>query len=227
MGPKLVKLVKQMPELLRRSERREYWYIPEDVYKQYEKIYAGLQVVIGYPPFQQRINPPGSISHMNEARRAEARALWTKALKLREMYKTVSDQAAIVHNRRIREVNWIVRQYRGELIYAILWTGDPEMARFMLATIKAHAQRNDGIAMDLLAFWYLAAFNGALDLYKPALLSELSRKLERTARANEAWFGYQHRQRNFADYAFHLIYVLREGDTFSRGWSSSTKPTDH
>ena len=210
MGPKLVKLIKQMPGPFDRPERREYVHIPEGIHDQWWSIFTSLRVVIGYPPYEKRINPPASFDHMDEATRAKAEEQWQKALKLKEQFKTVYDHDAIAHNRRIREVNWIVRQYRGELIYALFWTGDAEMAKLMMDSINKHARRQDGIALDLLAFWYLAAFDGALELYEPALLNELSQKLNRTARASERWIGYQLRQRNFADYAFHLIQMLKD-----------------
>ena len=215
MGPRLVKLVKQMPETLGISERPEFRNEPQELANEFFRIFESLRVIIGYPPYEKRINPPASFAHMPPERRAEAEALWKKAQEIKSRYKTITDPDAIAFNRRIQEVNWIVRQYRGELIYAMFFTGDPEMVDLMVSTLNAHAKKRSGIAFDLLAFGYLAVFDGALDLYEPTLLNELSRKLKSVARSNDQWIDYKRRKRNFADSAFHLISLLEDGGGFT------------
>ncbi len=210
MGPKLVRLVKQMPGPLDVPFRQWWKHVPEEIGASWRHLFNTLRVVTGYPPYEKRFDPPESFNYMDAETRAWAEERWKKVQELEKQFETVYDHNAIAFNSRVRKVNWIVRQYRGELIYTLFLTGDPEMARLIISAIQEHAPKDNGIALDLLSFWYLAAFDGALDLYEPKLLMELSQKLERIARANDQWYEYQHRQRNFADYAFHMVTMLRD-----------------
>lgn len=214
IGPELVKLIRQMPGPLDIPDRRWWRWVPEPQGSAWHHLFITLRVVTGYPPYEKRFDPPASFEYMDAETRAWAEERWKKVQELKETFETVIDQDAIAFNQRIRKVNWTVRQYRGELIYALFFTGDPEMARLVISAIQKHAPKNNGIALDLLSFWYLAAFDGALELYEPKVLGELSQKLERIARNNDQWYKYQHRQRNFADYAFHLVTMLRDGSIY-------------
>lgn len=210
LGPTLVKLVKKMPGPLEISERPEWKWVPLHIGRRWYDIYTSLRVVIGYPPYQDRINPPASFEYMSTAQRIKAEPRWKEALELHKQFETVTEHESIAFNQRIQEVNWIVRQYRGELIYMMFWTGDPKMAELLVSEIGKQARFQNGIALDLVSFWYLAAFDGALEIYEPALLHELSRDLEQIARNHNRWFEYKLRQRNLADYSFHLIQMLRD-----------------
>jgi len=211
IGPQLVKLIRQMPGPLDIPARRWWRWVPEENGSAWHHLYNTLRVVTGYPPYEKRHDPPASFDYMDAETRAWAEERWKKVQELKETFETVYDQDAIAFNGRVRKVNWMVRQYRGELIYQLFFTGDPEMARLVINAIQNHAGKNNGIALDLLSFWYLAAFDGALDLYEPQVLEGLSQQLERIAQANDTWYEYQYRQRNFADYAFHMVTMLREG----------------
>ncbi len=226
MGSRLVQLVKQMPETLGISQRSEFRREPEDIAAEFTKIRNSLRVVIGYPPYQKQIDPPDSFDQMSAKRRVEAEVLWKKALKLRERYEVITDHDAVAFNGRIREVNWIVRQYRGELIYALFFTGDPEMVELIISTISAHASRRSVIAFDLMSFGYLAVFDGALDLYEPSFLKKMSNNLKRAAAANDGWNRHKGRHRNFADFAFHIISLLQDGGGFTQQRNTTAPPQD-
>ena len=213
-GPLLLQLVRRMPGPLELSELSEWHHAPADVAQRYHEIYNSLRVVTGYPPYQRRISPPESLALMNTRSRQAAERLWQDAVKLRKQFTTIRDDQAVAYNRRLRQINFVVRQYRGELIYAMLFTGDPKMASLIAATVHEQASKSGGIALDLLSFWYMAALDGAMAMYEPALLKQLGQQLEQTARAHDRWFHYEHRQRNLADYAFHLVRTLKEGSGF-------------
>lgn len=216
MGRRFVQLIKQMPETLGISQRSEFRREPEDVATDFFRIRDQLRVTIGYPPYQRRYDPPESFEYMSVKRRAEAEVLWEKAKKMQDRFSVIVDVDALAFNGRIREVNWIVRQYRGELIYALFFTGDQGMVELIISTINGHARKRSGIAFDLLAFGYLAVFDGALDLYEPSFLKQMGKNLMRAAKANEEWTDYKGRKRNFADYAFHMISLLEDGGGFTQ-----------
>lgn len=228
MGEDLVALIRQMPGPLNVPFRREWWWDPEPHYNEYIRL-AGhppqAYITKGYPPYQHTVGPPESFKYMQPgAKQAydQAMVVYKERLKVAEEYRKthpfrrVVDQKAVEFNRRLRQIRYIMRQYRGELIYALILTGDPKMAHLVFDEVdrQLRTEAGRGIAVDLLSFVYLAAFDGAMGLYDQQTLNELSAKLERTARANEGYFLYARRQRNFADYAFHLVHLLKDGGGF-------------
>lgn len=211
MSQRLVRLVKEMPGPLNIKGRREVTHEPVEAYQAWHKAYYSLRIVKGYPPFQQYVNPPESLKELG----GDAPARWAEAQRLRGTFKTIVDKDAVTFNRLVRQMNWIIRQYRGELIYSMMQTGDPAMFRLIFSEIDKRARAKDGIAFDLMAYLYLAAFDGLMELYEPSLLTELSQQLEKTARGSDEYVDYAKRKRNFGDYAFHMIYMLRDGASFA------------
>jgi hypothetical protein len=207
-GKRLVKLVKQMPGPLAVKEVTDHRYEPKEVAEQYFKVYYGYAVTVGYPPFEQRVYPPASLAHLSGERKAQGEAAWEQAKNLK--FQTIIDQEARAFNERVRQVNYIVRQYRGEVIYELLKTGDPAMLDLVVNEIDRQARAKSGLAYDLMAFMYLAGFDGVLNLYSEQDLQSASATLEKTARATDAWVEYASETRNFADAAFHMIYMLRD-----------------
>lgn len=209
-GRALVKLVDAMPPPVALEERPQWYHDPEEVWQRYWSLYNSARAVIGIPPYEKRYDPPESFKYMEGERLEAAQTAYAQALDLQDQFKTITDYDAIAYNKRIRFVNWVVRQYRGELIYALMWTGDPQMAQFIMRAIDRHARRGTGLALDLLNFLYQASFDGALERYDQQTRNDMSRRLEQTARATESWQSYGGQERNFADYAFHMTHMLRD-----------------
>jgi hypothetical protein len=213
-GSRLMQLVKKMPGDLNVQGKQVYRHEPEEIYAKYVGLANSGNTVVGYKPFERYIGPPESYKYFDAAKVAQVKANLEEAAKLKDKFKTIVDEDAAQWNQRVNFLNYIVRQYRGELIYALLLTGDPEMARTVMGEVDRLARAKNGVAFDLLAYFYLAAFDGAMSHYDQNVLVELSKKLEATARATEGYVSYGGAQRNFADYAFHLIYMLQDGGGF-------------
>lgn len=241
MGPKLLKLLRDMPPSINVPFRPERYWDPIENYREYHRLLGnpggGPQpphVTIGYPPFQKTIGPPASYKYLGpevKARYEAQKAAWdadgprrnaefarrreiAEAFREKNPFRLVTDHQAIEYNRRVRQMNYILRQYRGELIYALLETGDPDTAKKFFIELDRQAGLNSGAALDLLAYVYLAAFDGVMGLYDDQTLKELSRALEITARKHDRYIQWAGQTRNFADYAFHLVFLLRDGGGF-------------
>ncbi|MBH05847.1 MAG: hypothetical protein CMJ20_05950 [Phycisphaeraceae bacterium] len=206
----LLELVEHMPPPINLSERPEWRLEPEEIGSKYYSLIDSISVIVGIPPFDKRYEPPGSFDYMTSARKAEAETIFVEARALRDQFKVVTDEEAKSYNQRVRFVNWAIRQYRGELIYALVWTGDPKVAQRIVSAIDRHSSRGSGLAVDLLNFLYQGAFEGALDLYEPHILDKMRQQLLTVAKREEGWGTYGGQQRNFADYAFHMIQLLEE-----------------
>jgi len=214
MGRQLIKLVQSMPGSISIPMKTEYTHEPPEAHREWAKRYYSLRKVTGYPPYQKYVNPPASLELMNAAERAQANKTWAEALEWRKKFETIYDKEAKAFNDRIRFMNHALREYRGELIYEILRTGDPAMLELVVSTMDRQAKAKTGIQFDLLNYMYLAAFDGVLNLYSKEDLKKAGTALEKSARAHEAWVVYGRVKRNYADYAFHMVHMLRDGEGF-------------
>lgn len=219
MGKKLIALIKGMPEPLAVKFKVEYRHVPPEVAAEYYRLRALTHVVVGYPPYQRDYRGEASLPFVEGDRKKQIEDAIKRMAELK--FETVTFHENIRFNKRVRKINWMVRQYRGELIYALLQTGDPAMAKKVVNEIGRQTKSRQTVAFDLLSFMYLAAFDGVMDLYDAGTLREMSMALEGVARGANFYYiyrigddqppGYYHmRTRNFADYAFHMIYMLRD-----------------
>lgn len=209
-GPKLLALLKAMPGPLDAKTRPERRYEPEEIANKYFSLINSATRVVGYPPFQRQIGPPEVYKYVKPEEIARIKANLAEVELLKDKFKTIVDQKAVQWNNRIRQVNYIVRLYRGELIYAIIQTGDPQMLAIVFTEIDKQARLKNGIAFDLLAYVYLATFDGVMELYPAGTLKLAAQQLNLTAGATNAYIKYGGTTRNFGDYAFHLVAMLNE-----------------
>jgi len=213
-GPLIVRLLQMMPGPLNVERRQERKYVPPEIWQEYQRLLKKMTITrrTGYPPFVriQRIRPPEVIKHLSGQAKARAEALWERAQELRSQFEVVVDEAAVAFNRRVREMNFIIRQYRGELIYEALRTGDPAMLKLVVNAIGRRASSESIQAFDLMAFMYLAGFDGLLNRYAPELLEEAGNLLERLARRYDDNREFDGDVRNFADYSFHMVQMLKD-----------------
>jgi hypothetical protein len=224
-GARLVELFKQMPAALTVAGRSEGNWEPLDIYQKYQAMVGGqpsANVVIGYPPFQRVIGPPASFKQLPAGAEAkykqDVEAYTKRVAEAQKLYggkfKYIRDEGGIAFNHRLRAMSDIMRHYRGELIYEIIQSGDPEIGKLVMSEVARLAKAKNGIAFDLLSYLYLACFDGALNHYDQSALTQMSQILEQGARASEGYVSYGGQQRNFADSAFHLIEMLKDGGGF-------------
>jgi len=214
MGRRLLSLLQKLPGAISIPRRSEYKDEPPEIAAQYHRIVNALRVTDGYPPFQRTVGPPQSLQLMDPSRREAGEKEWAKAQELRTQWERIHDREAIAFNRRVSEINELILNYQGELIFELIKTGDPEMLKVVGREIDKQARAKSGLQFVLLNFTYQAAFAGHLNRYTKEALTAFSMELERTAKANEEWVEIRRRQRNFADYAFHMIHMLRDGGGF-------------
>ena len=209
-GPLIMKLIDRMPGPAALSIRPEYEFVPQAIYEKWYELHYGAGIVVGIPPYEKFYEPPESFRFMTGERLGRAQADLAEANKLKDQFRIIVNHDAKAYNRRIRFVNWVVRQYRGELIYVLIWTGDPKVGRAVITAIERHARSRSGIAFDLMNFLYQASFDGALEQYDRKFRNEMSQNLKSIARANEGWMEHGGQLRNFADHAFHMVHLLRD-----------------
>jgi hypothetical protein len=192
---------------------------PRPLYDEWYRIYHNeLRIVVGYPPFQKYINPPESLEYMEPGRRAIAEKFWQRAQALQKRFTIVRIDKAYKFNDRVAELNYLIRLYRGELVYELVRSGDPKMLNLIMDAIDRQARARTNGAFDMLNYLYIAANDGHLRQYDIDDLQAFARRLEAAAKATEKfWVPQVHTQRNFAQYAYHMIETLKAGEKFDFG----------
>ena len=232
MGFDVIKLLKMVPMGLNIPEQPEYTYEPEENWHRYRAMFGHNYIphppiiVEGYPPFERRIGPPAVWAKLGAGSEEAYKAAVEEGKKKNEdqekrakawllikenQYTQVYHPGARAFNYRIEAFSRITYQYRGEIIYFLMMTGDPDILRLLFREIDLAVNGKQGLAIELMQYIYLGSFDGALNLYDEGVLKEMGAMLKKTAREHEGYTVYASQNRNFADYAFHLVYLLEDG----------------
>jgi len=216
---KLADFYKTIPADSDKPWREESWYEPRELEQQMVQLRTTTRVRIGVPPFERYVYEEEAVEHASPARRREIEAAAAKIKEMRSKLKLVKDAKAQQANMRQRETNKMLRDYRGQLLYALLQTGDAAALTMVGDEINKQARAKQYIAIELMKYLYRALYDGYLLLYDARALASLRSSLVATARTADApaiylvgedrpdaWVQPQHY--NFADLAFHLIRVL-------------------
>lgn len=224
VGPRFVKLVQAMPEEIRGAYRLWYRHEPEDIASQYHSLNAATYIKVGFPPFEREYWGKNSLPHHPLVRQEEIKQILVEMDRLRPLFKTIYDKEAQAYNNRITKLNLLVREYRGDLIYAIIQTGEPDMLKLVTREIGKQVDRKQWIGLDLMAYMYVAAYDGYLALYDEDLLIAVGKELAHIAQRAREYVGYMighgpapdwyvPNHRSFADYAYHMVQLLETPDT--------------
>jgi hypothetical protein len=135
-------------------------------------------VVTGFPPFQTVIGPPASFATMDADKRKKCEAMYAEALTLQNKFTTIVDREAQIWNNYLGWIWWMHRQYRGELAYVMIQSGDNKMFEAVIEEIGRYAKPNPGICEDLILFMNAAWMNGELAQYDKAELKRVSKALK-------------------------------------------------
>ena len=216
MSEMLVSRVNEVPPRFAWAPKQVDYYHPEEIARRYHQLRSSVRATSGYPPFVQHHWGRSALPHLPQSERAAARARLDEADRLRDQFEHRRDPNAVAYNDRLRRMIHVLRVYRGELIYAMMKTGDDRMLNLVIDTIERNLREGNHIAFDLMSFVYQAAFDGYLDYYSDAAITSMQRRLEQMGRRWEGYRQYDNVHRSFGDYAFHLVQTLKEGARFTR-----------
>ena len=201
---KFVDLLDKVPPSVRASERSQWE--PHDVWQRWHGLYHSVNATTGYPPYQQTIYGPAALPLLPEAQREAAKQRLAAAEKLRGKWRV--NPHVERYNQRVRWFNHTVREYRGELIQCMVRTGDAKALEMIINSVDKNIRGQSMIGFDLISYVYQAAFEGSLSQYDQEVLEKFRKALESVARREERYEAYGGLKRNFADFAFHLVYML-------------------
>ena len=225
IGARLMELVRTMPKEIRGAYRHPWWrYEPEHIAAQYHALRNATYIKVGFPPFEREYWGADAVPLHHASRQEEMKQKVAEMERLLPLFESIHDHEVVAYNQRIRELNLTVREYRGDLIYAIIQTGDPKRLVMVVREIGKKIDEKQWIGLDLMAYMYLAAFDGYLALYDEELLTDVGKEMKNITRRADTYVHYMRgnepipnwvipNQRNFEEYAYHLVELLKTPDT--------------
>ncbi|QOV91867.1 DUF4159 domain-containing protein [Humisphaera borealis] len=181
----LLALAPMIPDDIEIELKEWYAYDPPEVGKRYRQLIDSCALSIGFPPFKRRVDAPESFQYMDGVTRKKAEAMYAEAKTLEGKFKSTMSQENHVYNYKVIWMNWLVRQYRGELLYAMVAQGDKNALNLITDAVSDAASRNPIRAADLISFLNAAYFNGFMGKYDDAELKRVAAKLRSAAAASE------------------------------------------
>jgi uncharacterized protein DUF4159 len=214
-------LFKSMP-----SEAKARYVSPyNDQGKKLEARIAGLRsqtrIKIGVPPFVKTYSGRAALPHMTPAARKRAEPIVEEIERLENQVKQMRDREVEQVNERYREVAKAFREYRADLAYAMVQTGDGKALNEVASAIAGLIRMRQRVGFDLTQSVYRAMYDGYLGLYDDRELASLRVRVSKASAGARAYEPYmrggealpshiQPEMRSFAGYAAHLADLLRE-----------------
>ncbi|HZK80091.1 MAG TPA: hypothetical protein VFC46_03470, partial [Humisphaera sp.] len=181
----LIALAGLVPKDLKIEFKQWLRYEPPEVAQRYYFLVNSCIVNVGFPPFNRQIGAPASFQYMDAAQKAKCTAMWAEAQTLVGKFKAINSAENYAYNWRQIYMNWIIREYRGELLYDLVAQDDPRALERIIDAIVAAAASDPVRATDFASFLNKAYFDGMLGKHSAGELKSVAKKLRAAALASE------------------------------------------
>ena len=123
---------------------------------------------------------------MDGGQRAKAEKNYAEAQTLGfGKFKVIDSPQNVAYNYRMIYMNWVIREYRGELLYDLVAQDDPRALDRIVDALVAAASTDPVRATDLASFLNKTYFDGMLGKHTPAELKSMAKKLRAAGAAAE------------------------------------------
>src|SRR5690606_18587445 len=141
--------------------REEEWYEPREVQAQISKLAQATRIRVGVPPFDRTVSGANALEYVTGDRRREIEQAIAQieALRKQANVRRVQDKDAAEFNDRVSNLRTILRQHRGELLYALLRTGDPQAPVLVAEEINRQVRQGQHMAVELMKYLYTASYD--------------------------------------------------------------------
>ncbi len=188
---------------------------------QLAKLYAKTRIKVGVPPFEKTYSGRAALPHMTPRARREAEPLVEQIEALKAKQKRMKDPAVERRNERYKEMSKVLREYRCDLTYTLLQTGDNRALSELGSAIGRLIRQRQRAGFDLMQYTYIAMHDGYLALYGDRDLKAFRAKLRKVAASAKGYERYhrgekplpahiQPKMRSFGQYAMHMVGLLDE-----------------
>ncbi len=227
-------LLQSLPDEPDFEWREEYDYVANDQRRQQElddllrQMGRQTRVKIGVPPFERYVSGEKALDYVSGDQKKQIEQIIKQIKQLRdEQMHMVSDPTAKAYNERLSELNKLLRESRGELLYNLIQTGDKTSLGLIASEIDKQIKGRQFLGILLMRDLYVAMYDGYLLLYDEPTLSALRQSLLQTAKSADLPLAYLNgadalpswrkpRSNNFADLAFHMTHLLETPATLQK-----------
>ncbi len=191
--------------------------------KRIESRLVGLRsqttVIVGVPPFEKRYSGRAALPHMTPSARRRAEPIVKQLEALQNQLKQMRSREVDKLNERYREMAKAFREYRGDLAYAMVQTGEGKALGDVGSAVVLLIRKRQRAGFDLMRSTYRAMHDGYLGRYDDRALGLLRTKLRKAAAGAQKYERYNRgdealpthvrpKMRSFGVYAAHLIGLL-------------------
>ncbi len=220
--------VKIMQDLFRRMppEAEPRYVSPysdegKEINKRLAQLRAKTRITVGVPPFEKTYSGRAALPHMTPAARKKAEPIVEEIDRLQDQVKGMRDRDIEQVNERYREVAKAMREYRFDLGYMMVQSGDQKLLNDVGSAIGTLIRRRQRAGFDVTQAIYKTMHDGYLGQYDDRSLAALRANLMKTAAATRSYETYlrgnepipyyiQPELRSYAGYVFQLTDLLAE-----------------
>jgi len=179
------------------------------------------RVVVGVPPFEKTYSGRAALPHMTASARRKAEPKVKELEALENQRKQMRDRDIEVVNERFSDVTKAFREYRCDLTYAMLQTGEDRALSDVGTAIGSLVRKRQRAGLDLMQTTYRAMHDGYLGRYDDRALASLRSKLSKVGGGAWKYERYNRgpepvprdvhpRMRSFGAYSAHLVGMLED-----------------
>jgi len=179
------------------------------------------RVTVGVPPFEKTYSGRAALPHMTEQARRKAEPKVKELEALENKRKQMRDRDIDVVNERFSDVTKAFREYRCDLTYGMLQTGDGKALNNVGSAIGSLVRKRQRAGLDLMQMTYRAMHDGYLGRYDDRALASLRGKLTKAGGGARKYERYNRgaepvprdvkpNMRSFSAYSAHLIGMLED-----------------
>ena len=200
------------------------------------RLRAQTRITVGVPPFEKTYSGRAALPHMTPAARKKAEPIVEQIERLQDQVKQMRDRDIDRVNERYRDVTKAFREYRFDLAYAMVQSGDDALLNDLTAGITGLIRQRQRAGLDLTQALYKAMRDGYLGQYDDRTLTGLRARLSKAAASARPYEPYQRgdepvprdvkpEMRSFAQYVAHMLDLLQDPSRI-RAFALCTTDTD-
>lgn len=179
------------------------------------------RVTVGVPPFEKTYSGRAALPHMTEQARRKAEPKVKELESLENRRKQMRDRNIDVVNERYSDVNKAFREYRSDLAYAMIQTGNDQALNEVGSAIGALVRKRQRAGLDLMQSAYRAMHDGYMGQYNDRALATFRGRLSKAASGARKYERYNRgpepvprdvkpNMRSFAAYSAHMLGLLED-----------------
>lgn len=223
LPPDLIKalrdLFKDMPAEMETRYVSPYNDAGQAINKRLASLRSQTRIKVGVPPFEKTYSGRAALPHMTPAARKRAEPIVEEIERLQDQVKQMQDRDVERVNERYREVAKAMREYRYDLTYAMVQSGEDKALDTVADAIAGLIRQRQRAGFDLTQAVYHAMRDGYLSRYDDRALASLRSRISRAAAGARGYENYNRggepvpatvkpEMRSYGEYAAHLVDML-------------------